>query len=86
MIRLHVLSKLLVDSDFCSDLVDWADLVTLDLSTFDTPGGKEKLATQLSEAVNRIGQLSPGRRRASRNRNLRHSNDRRRPSSWTGQY
>jgi len=35
--------------------VDWADLITLDLSTFDTPGGKEKLASQLSDAINKIG-------------------------------
>lgn len=51
--------RVLLKPDFCGDLVDWADLVTLDLSTFDAPGGKEKLASQLSEAVNRIGQLSP---------------------------
>lgn len=38
--------------------VDWADLVTLDLSQFDTPGGKEKLAAQLKDAVHRIGELS----------------------------
>jgi len=30
-------------------------LITLDLSTFDTPGGKEKLASQLSDAINKIG-------------------------------
>jgi hypothetical protein len=36
--------------------VDWADLVTLDLGKFDTPGGKEELAAQLFDAVNRIGQ------------------------------
>ena len=35
--------------------VDWADLITLDLSTFDTPGGKEKLASQLVDAINKIG-------------------------------
>ncbi|EXJ91366.1 hypothetical protein A1O1_04478 [Capronia coronata CBS 617.96] len=35
--------------------LDWADLVTLDLSKFDTLGGKEVLAQQLSDAVNRIG-------------------------------
>lgn len=35
--------------------VDWADLVTLDLSIFDTPGGKEKLAAQLFDAINKIG-------------------------------
>ena len=36
-------------------LVEWADLITLDLSTFNTPGGKEKLASQLSDAIHRIG-------------------------------
>jgi hypothetical protein len=35
--------------------VDWADLVTLDLSKFDQPGGKQELAAQLFDAVNRIG-------------------------------
>ncbi|KIW29596.1 uncharacterized protein PV07_05402 [Cladophialophora immunda] len=35
--------------------LDWADLVTLDLSKFDQPGGKQELATQLFDAVNRIG-------------------------------
>jgi isopenicillin N synthase-like dioxygenase len=40
-------------SDF--NTVEWADLVTLDLSTFDTPGGKEKLAAQLKDAVHNVG-------------------------------
>ncbi|OTA99785.1 hypothetical protein M426DRAFT_268787 [Hypoxylon sp. CI-4A] len=35
--------------------LDWADLVTLDLSQFDEPGGKQKLATQLFEAIQKIG-------------------------------
>jgi isopenicillin N synthase-like dioxygenase len=35
--------------------VEWADLVTLDLSTFDAPGGKEALAKQLSDALQNIG-------------------------------
>ncbi|OJJ41828.1 hypothetical protein ASPWEDRAFT_56824 [Aspergillus wentii DTO 134E9] len=35
--------------------LNWADLVTLDLSQFDLPGGKEKLAAQLKDAVHRIG-------------------------------
>ncbi|CAJ2512726.1 Uu.00g008450.m01.CDS01 [Anthostomella pinea] len=35
--------------------LDWADLVTLDLSQFDQPGGKQKLATQLFEAIQKIG-------------------------------
>ncbi|ETS75196.1 hypothetical protein PFICI_13680 [Pestalotiopsis fici W106-1] len=35
--------------------LDWAQLATLDLSQFDQPGGKEKLAKQLSEAIEKIG-------------------------------
>ncbi|KAL6247330.1 hypothetical protein RBB50_005676 [Rhinocladiella similis] len=35
--------------------LDWADLVTLDLNKFDQPGGKQDLAAQLFDAVNRIG-------------------------------
>lgn len=37
--------------------VDWADLATLDLSTFDQPGGKDKLARELANAVEKIGQV-----------------------------
>lgn len=36
-------------------IVNWADLVTLDLSLFDTAGGKRKLAAQLFDAINKIG-------------------------------
>lgn len=35
--------------------MDWADLVTLDLSKFDLPGGKQELAAQLKEAVHTVG-------------------------------
>ncbi|KAF1936588.1 2OG-Fe(II) oxygenase superfamily protein [Clathrospora elynae] len=35
--------------------LDWADLATLDLSVFDTPGGKQKLAKQLFDAIDKIG-------------------------------
>lgn len=35
--------------------LDWADLVTLNLSQFDQPGGKQKLATQLRDAVHNVG-------------------------------
>ncbi|KDN72349.1 putative 2OG-Fe(II)oxygenase superfamily protein [Colletotrichum sublineola] len=35
--------------------LDWADFVTLDLSQFDAPGGKEMLAAQLRDAVHQIG-------------------------------
>ncbi|KAM0478886.1 hypothetical protein ACHAPX_004864 [Trichoderma viride] len=35
--------------------LDWADLVTLDLSQFEEPGGKARLAKQLQEAIQKIG-------------------------------
>jgi isopenicillin N synthase-like dioxygenase len=35
--------------------LEWASLVTLDLSEFDRPGGKEKLASQLKDAIHKIG-------------------------------
>ncbi|SMR57709.1 unnamed protein product [Zymoseptoria tritici ST99CH_1A5] len=35
--------------------LEWADLVTLDLSLFDAPGGKQKLANQLRDAVHNVG-------------------------------
>lgn len=35
--------------------LDWADLVTLDLEDFDRPGGKDRLAKQLFDAVQNIG-------------------------------
>lgn len=35
--------------------LDWADLVTLDLSQFDLPDGKQKLAKQLRDAVHNVG-------------------------------
>lgn len=35
--------------------MDWADLVTLDLSQFDEPDGKQRLATQLFDAIQKIG-------------------------------
>jgi isopenicillin N synthase-like dioxygenase len=35
--------------------VDWADLVTLDLSQFEVPGGKTQLAAQLDKAIQEIG-------------------------------
>ncbi|RFU81275.1 oxoglutarate iron-dependent dioxygenase [Trichoderma arundinaceum] len=35
--------------------LEWADLVTLDLSQFEKPGGKEGLAKQLQEAIQKIG-------------------------------
>lgn len=35
--------------------LDWADLVTLDLSQYDVPGGKQSLAEQLRDAVHNVG-------------------------------
>jgi len=35
--------------------VDWADLVTLDLSKFDSPSGKQQLAAQLKDALSTVG-------------------------------
>jgi len=35
--------------------LDWADLSTLDLSKFDSPGGKQDLAKQLQNAIEQIG-------------------------------
>ncbi|KAJ5225886.1 naringenin-2-oxoglutarate 3-dioxygenase [Penicillium chermesinum] len=35
--------------------LDWADLVTLDLSQFEQPGGKESLVKQLDHAVRNVG-------------------------------
>ncbi len=35
--------------------MDWAEFVTLDLSQFDAPGGKQRLANQLRDAVHHIG-------------------------------
>lgn len=35
--------------------LDWADLITLDLSQFDQPGGRQNLANQLRDAVHHVG-------------------------------
>lgn len=35
--------------------LEWADLITIDLSQFDEPGGKPKLAAQLKNAISTIG-------------------------------
>ncbi|KAF2431319.1 Clavaminate synthase-like protein [Tothia fuscella] len=37
------------------ETLDWADLVTLDLSQFDAPGGIQNLASQLKTAIHTIG-------------------------------
>lgn len=44
-----------VTLDILTTVVDWADLVTLDLSQFDLPGGKQRLAHQLRDAVHNVG-------------------------------
>ncbi|CZT49000.1 related to gibberellin 20-oxidase [Rhynchosporium secalis] len=38
-----------------SESLPWAELVTLDLSDYTTPGGKQRLASQLSHAVHNVG-------------------------------
>lgn len=35
--------------------VDWAELITLDLSEYEKPGGKERLAEQLKYAAANVG-------------------------------
>ncbi|KIW81673.1 hypothetical protein Z517_04699 [Fonsecaea pedrosoi CBS 271.37] len=35
--------------------LDWADLITIDLSRFDAPGGKQALASQLKHAISTVG-------------------------------
>ena len=35
--------------------LDWAELVTIDLSEFDKPRGKQKLAAQLKHAISTVG-------------------------------
>lgn len=37
--------------DLTSAPLDWASLAVIDLSTFDIPGGKEKLASDLKDAL-----------------------------------
>jgi hypothetical protein len=36
-----------------SESLDWADIKVIDLSTFDEPGGKQRLAENLRDAVRR---------------------------------
>jgi isopenicillin N synthase-like dioxygenase len=38
--------------------IEWADLVTLDLSKFDLPGGKQELASQVINAARTSGFFS----------------------------
>lgn len=37
------------------DEVDWAELITLDLSLYEQPGGREELVKQLEHAVRHVG-------------------------------
>ncbi|KAL1835295.1 hypothetical protein VTK73DRAFT_5811 [Phialemonium thermophilum] len=39
--------------------LDWAELITLDLSLFDRPGGKAELVKQLDHAVRHVGMREP---------------------------
>lgn len=39
--------------------MDWADLVTLDLSLFEEPGGKVELVKQLNHAIQNVGKKLP---------------------------
>ena len=41
-------------SETTADL-DWADLIAIDLSLFDQPGGRQKLAAQLKGAISTVG-------------------------------
>ena len=41
-------------SETTADL-DWAELATIDLGLFDTPGGKHKLASQLKHGIITVG-------------------------------
>jgi hypothetical protein len=36
-------------------VVDWAELVTIELDRFDQPGGKEELVKRLEHAVKNVG-------------------------------
>lgn len=45
--------------DFNFSLVEYADIPILDFSVFNLPGGKEKLAAQLKEAVQQTGMPVP---------------------------
>ena len=48
------LPKYVQEKESTYDL-DWASLVTLDMSQFDAPGGKQSLASQLKDAVHNVG-------------------------------
>jgi isopenicillin N synthase-like dioxygenase len=41
-----------------TEALPWADISVIDISTFDEPGGKEKLAEQLRHAVQTTGFFS----------------------------
>lgn len=51
------LNKALTCLEMLNMTVDWAELVTIDLSKFDTPGGKEELVKELEYAVTKVGEL-----------------------------
>lgn len=43
------------EKDFNNETVDWAELITLDLSEYEQPGGKESLVKKLEHAVRHVG-------------------------------
>jgi hypothetical protein len=45
--------------------LDWADIKVIDLSTFNEPGGKHKLAEELRDAVGKPRTFTGGRRQAN---------------------
>lgn len=42
-----------------SEALDWADLRTLDLSKFDQPGGRQRLAEEFTQAIEDVGMFMP---------------------------
>lgn len=42
-----------------SESLDWADLRTLDLSKFDQPGGRQRLAEEFTKAIEDVGMSIP---------------------------
>lgn len=43
------------EKGFNNKTVDWAELITLDLSEYEQPGGKESLVKKLEHAVRHVG-------------------------------
>jgi hypothetical protein len=49
----NILEHALLPSSYFA--VQYANIVTLDLSEYDQPGGKERLAEQLRDSVHQVG-------------------------------